>query len=334
MPKRISIPNLYAALRKLLDQIPHGRVTTYGDLAEALGSISSARWVGEFMAHHEHEADCNCHRVIRRTGEIGIYVTGDPNEKSQKLREEHIDVGDTTVDLERFGFTQFKSRFPLKRLLRLQNDIGSKLVLKGYRPRPDFVAGVDLSYEKKSPGAPSYAFATYAVVETRRLKLVDSVTIRKRVKFPYIPGFLSYREAPILLDLLDKVAKTSPLAEVVLVDGNGILHPRRAGIATFLGVQTDIRTVGVGKSLLCGTVEEDGSPADVPKPIRLDGKQVGYAVGNNADSSRIFVSPGHRMTIKSSLRVVCELFGSHRIPEPVFHADRISREAAKEHAKR
>ena len=331
MTKRVSIPNLYTALRKLLSQIPRGRVTTYGDLAEALGSISAARWVGEFMAHHEHDSDCNCHRVVRRTGEVGKYVGGKSDEKIERLRSERVDVFDETVDISRFGFDEFKSRAPLKRLLRLQNEIREQIVLKGYRPKPKFVAGVDLSYEKKPPGAPSYAFATYAVVDTQKLKLVDSVTIRRRVKFPYIPGFLSFREAPILIDLLETVAKTEPLAEVILVDGNGILHPRRAGIATFLGVQTDARTVGVGKSLLCGSVDEDGTPADVAKAIRLEGKQVGFAIGNSAESSPIFVSPGHRMTIKSSLRVVRELFGVHRIPEPVFHADRISRSAVKDH---
>lgn len=329
MASRVAIPNLYTALSKLLDKIPRGRVTTYGDLAEALGSISAARWVGEFMAHHKHAGDCNCHRVVRRTGEVGLYVSGDVEEKIHRLRKERVDVADGTVDLDEFRFADFKSRRPLSRLLRLQEQIRDQLMLSAYRNTPEAVAGVDLSYEKKSPGERSYACATYAVVETRKRKLVSSHTIRRRVRFPYIPGFLSFREAPILLDLLDEVAKRGPLAEVILVDGNGILHPRRAGIATFLGVTNGARTVGVGKSLLCGTVEEDGTLAATPKPIRLDGKQVGYAVGNTDDSSPVFVSPGHRMTVKSSLKIVQSLFGDHRVPEPIFQADRISRNAVK-----
>lgn len=326
---RVSIPNLYTALRKLIEQIPIGRVTTYGNLAEALGSKSAARWVGEFMAHHEHDTKCNCHRVVRKTGEIGLYVRGDASEKIRRLQSERVAVDDGVVDAGRFGFSDFKSRKPLSRLLRLQEEVRDQVQMTGYRRKPQYVGGVDLSYEKKSPGAPSYACATYAVVDSKKLRLVNSVTIRRRVRFPYIPGFLTFREAPILMELLDKVAKTEPLAEVILVDGNGILHPRRAGVATFLGVQTDVRTIGVGKSLLCGTIEDDGSPADVAKPIRLDGKCVGHVVGNTAESRPVFVSPGHRMTVASSLRIVRDMFDDHRVPEPIFHADRISREAIK-----
>ena len=330
MPPKLSIPNLYAAVRQLIDKIPRGRVTTYGDIAEALGSVSAARWVGEFMAHHQHDKKCNCHRVVRRTGEVGLYVRGDVSRKIAELMSERVDVDDDgVIDLKRYRFSEFKGRRPLARLLRMQDEIRDQLKLTAYRAKPKTVAGVDLSYEKKSSGEPNYAFATYAVVEPRRHALVSSHTIRRRVRFPYIAGFLSFREAPILFDLLDEVLKREQLADVILVDGNGLLHPRRAGIATFLGVHYDVRTVGVGKSLLCGTVEDDGSPAATPKPIRLDGKQVGYAVGNSDKSSPIFVSPGHRMTVKSSLRVVQQMFANHRVPEPIFEADRISRNAVK-----
>ena len=311
----------------MLSQIPRGRVTTYGDIAESLGTISAARWVGEFMANHDHDADCNCHRVVRRTGEVGIYVTGRADEKTVLLNHERIRIKDGVVDLRRHGFAEFKSRKPLTRLLRMQQEIRDNIKLSSYREKPTLVAGVDLSYEKKAPGEPCYACATYAVVETNKLKLVGSHTIRRKVKFPYIPGFLSFREAPILFDLLDKVKKSESLADVILVDGNGILHPRRAGIATFIGQHTDTRTIGVGKSLLCGSVEDDGSPAATPKPIRLDGRQVGFDVGNTDESRPIFISPGHRITVRSALRVVRSMFDDHRVPEPIFHADRISRQA-------
>ena len=82
------IPDLPKALRALLRQIPKGQVTTYGDLAAALGSGRAARWVGEYLADHDHKARCHCHRVIRATGEPGLYVTGNGSEKIHKLTAE------------------------------------------------------------------------------------------------------------------------------------------------------------------------------------------------------------------------------------------------------
>ena len=117
MPPKLAIPNLYAAVRQLIDKIPRGRVTTYGDIAEALGSVSAARWVGEFMAHHQHDKKCNCHRVVRRTGEVGLYVRGDVSRKIAELMSERVDVDDDgVIDLKRYRFSEFKGRRPLARL--------------------------------------------------------------------------------------------------------------------------------------------------------------------------------------------------------------------------
>lgn len=325
---RVPIPDLYAALRRLIAQIPAGRVSTYGDLAEALGSVRAARWVGEFLSAHDHSESCCCHRVVRRTGEIGLYVSGDPAEKIARLREDSVIVEDGRVDLQRVGFTGFRSRKPLRRLVRLQEELHGLTRLSSYRRTPEIVAGVDLSYEQKSPAAPGWACATYAAVDTRRLQLADTCTIRRRVRFPYIPGFLSFREAPLLLELLDQVAATGPLADVVLVDGNGILHPRRAGLATFVGVHGQARTIGVGKSLLCGTVGRV-DPVTGAQPVRVDGDHVGYAIAAGRGSRSVYVSPGHRLSVSNSLRLVRGLFAGHRVPEPIFHADRLSRLAVK-----
>ncbi len=327
---RVPIPNLYAALAKLVAQIPRGCVTTYGDLGEALGTVRAARWVAQYLTDHDHTDDCNCHRVILRTGEVGSYVTGDPSDKATLLRKERVDIEAGQVDLVRYGFADFKSRRPLKRLLRLQDEFREEINLVPYRGKPAYVAGVDLSYEKKSPGEPVYACATYAVVGTKKLQLENSFTIRKRVKFPYISGFLSFREAPILIQLLNLVRQQEKLAEVILVDGNGIMHPRRVGVATYIGVSENVRTIGVGKTFLCGQIEgDDDVPASTPRAIQLDGRKVGYAVGNTDKSRPVFVSPGNRLSLTNSLNITRSLFADHRIPEPVFHADRISREAIK-----
>jgi len=328
--RRITVPDLYASLSRLIAQVPRGRVTTFGDLGEALGTLRAARWVAEYVGNHEHDTSCNCHRVIRRTGELGGYFTGDTSDKAAVLHKERIDVDRGLVDLERYGFDRFRSRKPLQRLLRLQDELRDEINLKPYREKPKLVAGVDLSYEKKSPGQPCYACATYAVVETRKLDLVRSHTIRRRVKFPYISGFLSFREAPILLQLLDYVRKREPLAKVILADGNGIMHPRRVGVATFLGVIANVRTIGIAKTFLCGTMEgDDSTPASTPRAIRLDGRKVGYVLGSNDASRPVFLSPGNRVSLANALSITRGLFAKHRVPEPIYHADRISREAIK-----
>ena len=100
--------------------------------------------------------------------------------------------------------------------------------------------------------------AAYALVETETGRLVWSATVRRRVAFPYISTYLSFREIPIYLDLLDEVRAAGRLSEVLLVDGSGILHHRHAGVASHLGVVASLPTVGVTKKLLCGRVDIEG----------------------------------------------------------------------------
>ena len=102
----LTIPDLESELKRLLDQIPAGRVTTYGQLADALGLRAAARWVGEYLRDHEHPSECPCHRVVRKEGALGLYLRGrDPEEKAQALRREGIGVRDGLV--ERFPEVDF-----------------------------------------------------------------------------------------------------------------------------------------------------------------------------------------------------------------------------------
>lgn len=329
--RAIRLPNLEAALRRLIAKIPHGRVTTYGALARALGAASAARWVGGFLARHDHTCDCVCHRVVRKNGETGLWVNGSADEKHALLAAENIRVQNGIVDLTRFGFDAFNTSGPLRRLAAIQEEVRTGVSLRNYRGRPGYVAGVDLSYSRKSAEGSSFAVAAYCLVDSRHQELVKSVTVRQRVRFPYIPGFLSFREAPLLSALLDRVRQDDAIADVVLVDGNGILHPRRAGIATFLGVRCDVRTIGIGKSLLCGTIGDAGPSDRGARPVRHDGDLVGFEVGNKPASRPIYVSPGHLLTARNALRIVRSLFADHRVPEPIYHADRVSRRVIREH---
>ena len=318
----LNIPNLHAALAALLNQIPRGRVTTYGRLADALGSRSAARWVGEFMVDHPHADDCCCHRVVRSTGEPGRYVgcRDDNGEKVRRLCEESIDVVEGRVDLPQFVFEDFDSDLPLKKLIDAQNRIPRLVSLTPFLGTPEVVAGVDVSYPSKDR-----AIGAYVLIETASGQVVWSATIEKSVTFPYIPGLLAFRELPVLLELWQEVDAVRRRAELIFVDGNGLLHPRRAGIATCFGVLTETPTVGVSKSLLLGSVNLSEMQPDERRPIVSGGDVLGMALKAKAMSRPIFVSPGHLIDIDNAVRLTRLLFHGHRLPEPIYQADAVSR---------
>jgi deoxyribonuclease V len=312
----VDIPDMQAELRSLLEQIPRGMVTTYGTIATALGNVIAARWVGEYLVDHPHSKGCACHRVVRRDGEIGLYITGNPSDKQRLLERERVSVADGQVDLSRHLFNGFQGTRPLCRLADFQTALPQRVRLKRMRKIPNLVGGVDVSY-----AAPNEAVAAYALVDVATGSLQWSTTLQQRVTFPYIPGYLAFRELPLLLALLHKVDKSGRLADVLLVDGNGLLHPRKAGIATCLGV--------LAKSLLCGQVAcRAGLPATEPCPVVRDGEILGMAVRASDRVRPVYVSPGQYTDVESSMRIVRRLFHGHRLPEPIFQADCLSRRSA------
>ena len=241
-----AVPDLVGCLGRLLMQVPAGKVTTCGDLAEALGNRIAARWVGYFALHHEHDAACPCHRILRAGGELGPYIDDlSPFlQKARRLADEGVAVRQGAVDLERFAFRDFMSDRPLERLRQIQADVQARIVVRPRRRIPRLAGGVDVAYP-----SPDVGVAAYALVETATGRLVWSATVRRPVAFPYISTYLSFREIPILLELLDEVRAAGRLAEVLLVDGSGIMHHRHAGIASHLGVVASLPTIGVTKKL-------------------------------------------------------------------------------------
>ena len=319
------LPDLPKLLEQLLRQVPAGKVTTYGDLAGALGNRIAARWVGHFMLHHAHHAACPCHRVVRADGEPGLYVAGDTQAKAKRLAADGIAVREGKIDVGRFGFDRFVSDRPLETLRRTQQALAAQVSLRSRRRVPKLVGGVDVSYRN-----PDEAVATYALVEAESGRLVWSTTVRRRVAFPYITSYLSFRELPVLLDLLDAVRAAGRLAEAVLVDGSGVLHQRGLGIASHLGIAASLSTIGVTKKLLCGRVDLDGLGPLESRPVVYEDRLVGMALRPTAGSRRpIFISPGHRVSVALAEEVVRRVLLGRRLPEPLYWADRLSRSDAR-----
>lgn len=319
------LPDLPKQLEGLLSQVPAGKATTYGSLAEALGNRIAARWVGHFMAHHEHQPGCACHRVVRTDGRLGLYVAGNGQAKAKRLAAEGIPVRRGMVDLARFGFDRFVSDRPLEKLRQVQEALAAKVSLRRRRRMPKLVGGLDVSYPN-----PNQAVAAYALVEMDSGQLVWSTSVRRPVVFPYITSYLAFRELPVLLDLLHAARAAGRLADTLLVDGSGILHQRHVGIASHLGVVASLPTIGVTKKLLCGQVDLEGLEPHGSRPVMYEDRLIGVALRATGGSRRaIFISPGHRVNVAFAERVVRRLLLGRRLPEPLYWADRLSRAAAR-----
>ena len=285
-------PDLLRVLWQLVRQIPSHRVSTYGRLAEALGDARATRWVGNVLLNHQHADSCACHRVVRVTGEIGNFVTGDPSEKARQLQSEGVAVNGTRVDMTTHVFTGFRSVRPLAELQQIQAAVLEYGSTCDYR-QPRTAAGVDVSY------AGDMGFATYAEVESQTGQIAWSHTLSQPIRFPYIPSYLAFRELPLLLALAKEVQQLRDLADVLIVDGSGIAHPRGAGIATMLGIVQGIPTIGITKKSLFGTVDLAG--LEFPSEPRSMKVRSGLATlrclpriaRNQSSSPPVFVCPWH-----------------------------------------
>ena len=174
--------------------------------------------------------------------------------------------------------------------IRLQKNIAKKVVAA----KDDFgeisrICGVDIAYSDSNSNA---AYCSAVIMDRNMQQLVESVDVQTIVKYPYVPGLLMLREAePIFYTL--KLLKNS--YDLLLIDGHGLLHPRKCGLACYIGVTLDKPTIGVAKSRLCGTVRPDGF-------VELDGEILGYAI-----SKKFYISVGHRITLKTAIALVKEL---------------------------
>ena len=258
---------------------------------------------------------------------MGRYIAGSVGEKAKRLEADGVPVESDVVDLARFGFDpgQFVGERPLAHLKRFQEELTAKVSLRASRRMPVTIGGVDVSYPTPDEGV-----AGYALVEFESGQVVWSTTVRRPIRFPYISSYLAFRELPILLSLLEVVRGAGRLADVLLVDGSGILHPRRAGVASHLGVVASVPTIGVTKKLLSGEVRLEGLQPHESRRVLQENRPAGVALRPTSSGRRpIFVSPGHRMNLALAESVVRRLLLGRRLPEPLYWADRLSRQAAR-----
>ncbi len=314
------VPDIVGALRDLVFQIPAGRVTTYRALAEALGDPDSVRFVTAFLGSEEAK-DWPAHRVVHSSGALGRAFGEDQTKTAEKLRKEGVRVvGDRVDPLLQFFFAEFRTDRPLARLQEEQREVAKRMVLCPL-PEDGKIGAVDVAYRGDE------AVAAFVLADHRGEPL-DFLISRTPARFPYIRTYLSYRELPAYLTALKEAEEKGLFPDILLVDGNGILHPRRAGIATHLGVLLDLPTVGVAKGHLCGDVNTEGMVIGEWRPVLLEGEVVGGAIRTGRNRT-LFVSPGHRADVKTSVDLVLALTQKDELPPPLRFAHEVATEAAR-----
>ena len=201
--------------------------------------------------------------------------------------------------------------------IELQQTLRREVVLARRESDPRWVAGVDVGFEQRG----TTALAAATVFSFPGLEALEQRLARRPVTFPYVPGLLSFRELPAVLDALNQLRQ---VPDLVLCDGQGIAHPRRFGIAAHLGVATGLTTVGVGKSRLVGQHDEPGLEKGSTAPLLDGAERIGTVVRTRSRVRPVYVSPGHRTDFEQSTRWVLACVGHYRLPEPIRLADRLA----------
>jgi deoxyribonuclease V len=202
--------------------------------------------------------------------------------------------------------------FSISRAHRLQECLSKRIILEDRLPEEiNLIAGVDVAY------AGELAIVAVAVLDYESLELLESQTVACRVKMPYIPTLLSFREIPPATACIKRL-RLQP--DVFLADGQGIAHPYRCGFASHLGLAIGKPTVGVAKSRLIG------KPIEIEGKVFLveDGQIIGSVVTTREGSKPVYVSVGHLISLKTAIKVAKHCVRSSRIPEPLLQAHKIA----------
>ncbi len=201
--------------------------------------------------------------------------------------------------------------------VRVQRTLAARVTLTDDAGPVRYISGVDVAAGSRfRPDRPARA----AVVTVRwpELTPVEQVVMNVEIRFPYIPGLLSFREIPALLPVLERMRYRPDL---LIVDGQGIAHPRRLGLAAHLGVLLDVPAIGCAKSRLIGTLQGDlGDVRGAAMPLQDGGECVGYALRTRTGVRPVYVSPGHRVSRESAVTWVMSLAVRYRLPQPTHLA--------------
>ncbi len=199
--------------------------------------------------------------------------------------------------------------------VEIQNSLRPRLRLAPFEGSPRFVAGTDVAYSART----QRMYAAVVVLAAPSLAVAEVARAVRLARFPYIPGLFAFRELPPLVSAFRRLRHTPDL---ILFDGHGLAHPRRLGLACHGGLLLDCPAIGCAKSKLVGTHAEPGRAHGAWTPLTDEGETIGAAVRTRDDVEPVYVSVGHRVDLPSSIRLVLEMTGKYRLPEPTRLAHR------------
>lgn len=212
----------------------------------------------------------------------------------------------------------FKNLWPLNiyEAKIIQDELRKRVRILPLKKEIRIIAGVDASFISDQ------IIAVVSTFQYPEMKYLEDAYFVGMVKFPYMPGMLSFREGPAIISAIKKLAFKP---DVILFDGHGIAHPKFIGIASHLGVILNISTIGCAKSCLVGEYKEPGLKKGEWTYLYYKAIKVGAVVRTRDSVKPLFVSPGHKIDIESSIDIVLKSVLKYRLPEPLRRADRLSR---------
>ena len=200
----------------------------------------------------------------------------------------------------------------------IQEELQKEVIIQDKFKEPvKYVAGVDMGFEADG----TISRAAVAVLSFPDLQIQEQSIAKRLTTFPYIPGFLSFREIPAVLDALEKI-NTTP--DIILCDGQGLAHPRRLGIACHLGVILDMLTIGVAKSWLIGDYKEVSQEKGSWQPLIHKKETIGAVLRTRSNVKPLYVSSGHRISLPTAIDYVLRCSPKYRLPETTRIADKLA----------
>lgn len=192
---------------------------------------------------------------------------------------------------------------------KIQKELTEKLFFEDDPDDPALVAGVDVAFSR----ARDLLYAAIVVFDAETMKPIEVASAAQQPVFPYVPGLLTFREGPVVLQAYEKL-KLEP--DLVMFDGQGIAHPRGLGLASHMGVLLDKPSIGCAKSRLVGEFKEPKQKRGAMRTLSLHRRKVGVVLRTKDNTKPLFVSPGHRITVETAARRVLEAGRGYRLPEP------------------
>ncbi len=214
--------------------------------------------------------------------------------------------------------------------VEIQEELKKRLILNAPVKEHKLIAGADVSclprrHCRAGTETGKMFYAGVVVFELQTMQRVEEVTASGRSNFPYIPGLLSFREAPILLKAFAKI-KSEP--DIVILDAQGIAHPRGIGLASHIGLLLDKPSIGCAKTRLIGEYGEVGEKAGSYSRLTLKGKTVGAVLRTKKGVKPVFVSPGHKIDLRTSIDLILKSCRGYRLPEPIRQAHNLVKKTA------